>query len=108
MFGFRPLRNFASSADRSTKPLISAVADRLGYVGFLVPGVRVSLRASKPEFWCDEGAPLPAQLRAWRCRLGLTTAKAAALLGVTQWTLGSWRMAASGPRHAIGVPSHCS
>jgi hypothetical protein len=55
----------------------------LGYVAFLVPGVRVTLLASKPEFRCDEGDPLPAQLRAWRYRLGLTIAKAAALLGVT-------------------------
>jgi DNA-binding XRE family transcriptional regulator len=71
-------------------PLTPTYRHRLAYVAFLVPGVRVSLRASRPEFRCDEGAPPPAQLRAWRCKLGLTTAKAAALLGVTQWTLGMW------------------
>jgi DNA-binding XRE family transcriptional regulator len=56
----------------------------------LVPGVRVALRATKPEFRCEQGDPLPAQLRARRRKLGLTTAKAAAPVGVTQWTFGMW------------------
>jgi hypothetical protein len=43
---------------------------RLGYVAFLVPGVRVALRATKPEFRCEQGDPLPAQLRARRRNLG--------------------------------------
>jgi DNA-binding XRE family transcriptional regulator len=63
---------------------------RLGPVAFLVPGVRVTLRASRPEFRCERGDPLPAQLRARRRRLELTTAQAAELAGVTQWTFGMW------------------
>jgi DNA-binding XRE family transcriptional regulator len=56
----------------------------------LVPGVRVTLKASRPEFLCEQGDPLPTQLRARRCKLGLTRAEAAALVGVTQWTFGLW------------------
>jgi len=63
---------------------------RLGPVAFLVSGVPVTLRASRPEFRCEQGDPLSAQLRARRRRLGLTTAEAAALVGVTQWTFGMW------------------
>jgi DNA-binding XRE family transcriptional regulator len=72
------------------KPLNPADANRLGPVAFLVPGVRVRLRATKPEFHCEQGDPLPAQLSARRRKLGLTTAEAAALVGVTQWTFGMW------------------
>jgi len=56
----------------------------------LAPGVRVTLRATKPEFRCEQGDPLPAQLRARRRALGLTVADAAAVVGVQRWTFGVW------------------
>jgi transcriptional regulator with XRE-family HTH domain len=56
----------------------------------LVSGVRVTLRASRPEFRCELVDPLPAQLRARRYQLGLTVADAAKLVGVQQWTFGMW------------------
>jgi DNA-binding XRE family transcriptional regulator len=56
----------------------------------LVLAVRVLLRASKPEFRCEQGDPLPAQLRGRRHKLGLTVAEAAKLVGVGQWTFGMW------------------
>jgi DNA-binding XRE family transcriptional regulator len=62
----------------------------LGHVPILVSSVPVTLRARRPEFWCEQGDPLPAQLRARRRGLGLNTAAAAALVGVTQWTFGLW------------------
>ena len=65
-------------------------SSHLGNVAFLVPGVRVSLRASRPQFRCGQGAPLREQLRAQRRRVGLTLAQAAAVVGVTQWTFGLW------------------
>jgi DNA-binding XRE family transcriptional regulator len=71
-------------------PLILAVRFALGPVAFLVPGVRASLRATKPEFRCVQGDPLPTQLHGRRCGLSLTVAEAAALVGVTQWTFGMW------------------
>jgi len=85
------------------KPLILAVRIPLGPVAFLVPGVRVSLRASKPEFRCEQGDPLPARLRAWRRRLGLTVAEAAALVGVTQWTFGLWENGRQRPGARYGA-----
>ncbi|WP_394761824.1 helix-turn-helix transcriptional regulator [Phenylobacterium sp.] len=69
----------------------------LGPVAFLVLGVPVTLKASRLEFRCKRGDPLPAQLRARRRRLGLTTTEAAALVGVTQWTLGMWENARQKP-----------
>jgi len=72
------------------KPLILAVCVPLGPVAFLVPGVRVTLRASKPEFRCEQGDPLPAQLRARRRQLALSVQEAAAMLGVRRWTFGLW------------------
>ncbi|WP_414694012.1 helix-turn-helix transcriptional regulator [Phenylobacterium sp.] len=50
----------------------------------------MTLRASRPECRCEQGDPLPAQLRARRYRLGLTVAEAAKLVGVGQWTFGMW------------------
>jgi len=57
----------------------------------------VALRATRPEFRCEQGDPLPAQLRVRRLRLGLTTAEAAALVSVTQWTFGLWENARQQP-----------
>lgn len=62
----------------------------MGPVAFLVPGLRVALRATKPEFRCVRGDPLTAQLRARRRGLGLAVADAAALVGDTRRTLGMW------------------
>lgn len=56
----------------------------------MVPGVPVTLRATKPEFRCEQGDPLPAQLRAQRRRLNLSVEDAAALVGVRRWTFGLW------------------
>ena len=72
------------------KPLIPAGSHHLGPVAFLVPGVWVTLRASKPEFRCEQGDPLPAQLRGHRRRLNLSVEDAAALVGVRRWTFGLW------------------
>jgi DNA-binding XRE family transcriptional regulator len=71
-------------------PLVLVPADHLGPVAFLVPGVRVSLRASKPEFRCEQGDPLPAQLRGQRRRLNLSVEEAAAVVGIRRWTFGLW------------------
>lgn len=71
-------------------PLVSAISIRLGYLAILLPGIPVALRAGRPEFRCEKGEPLPAQLRARRRRLGLTTAEAARRMGVTRWTFGMW------------------
>jgi len=60
----------------------------LGYVPILVSGVPVTLWASRAEFRSEQGDPLPAQLCGRRRRLGLTSAEAAARVGVTQWTFG--------------------
>lgn len=79
------------------KPLIPAEPHRLGNVPILLPGIRVALRATRPELSCEQGDPLPAQLHACRRRLGLTTAEAAALVGVTQWTFGLWENARQQP-----------
>ena len=62
----------------------------LGHVAFLVPGVRVTLRASEPEFRWEQGDPLPAQLRGQRRRLNLSVEEAASLVGVRRWTFGLW------------------
>ena len=72
------------------KPLNLTDPKSLGYVAFLVPGVRVALRATKPEFRCEQGDPLPAQLRARRRQLDLSVEEAAVLLGVRRWTFGLW------------------
>jgi DNA-binding XRE family transcriptional regulator len=79
-----------SSYRTEEKPLVPAESHRLGYVAILVSGVPVTLKASRPEFRCEQGDPPAAQLRARRLKLGLTTTEAAALMGVTQWTLGMW------------------
>jgi DNA-binding XRE family transcriptional regulator len=79
-----------AKAQRKPEPLNPACAKPLGNVAFLVPGVRVSLRASKPEFRCEQGDPLPAQLRGRRRRLNLSVEDAAALVGVRRWTFGLW------------------
>jgi DNA-binding XRE family transcriptional regulator len=50
----------------------------------------VSLRASKTEFRCEQGDPLPAQLRGQRRRLNLSIGEAAAIVGVQRWTFGLW------------------
>jgi len=50
----------------------------------------VTLRASKPEFRCEQGDPLPAQLRGQRRRLDLSVDEAAAIVGVQRWTFGLW------------------
>ena len=55
---------------------------------FLAPGVRVSLRASKPEFHCEQGEPLPERLRTQRRWLNLSIKEAASLVGVRRWTFG--------------------
>jgi DNA-binding XRE family transcriptional regulator len=57
----------------------------------LVSGVPVILKASRPEFRCEQGDPLPARLRAQRRKLGLTIAEAANLVGVSRWTFGLWQ-----------------
>jgi DNA-binding XRE family transcriptional regulator len=62
----------------------------LGYVAFLVPGLRVTLRATKPEFRCEQGDPLPVQLRGQRRRLNLSVIEAASVVGVQRWTFGLW------------------
>ncbi|MDB5423866.1 MAG: hypothetical protein JWQ29_1282 [Phenylobacterium sp.] len=74
----------AASIEPASEPF------HLGPVAFLVFGVPVTLRASKPEFRCEQGDPLPAQLRGRRRGLGLTVAEAAKLVGVSQWTFGIW------------------
>jgi len=56
----------------------------------LVPGVSVTLKATKPEFRCEQGDPLPAQLRGQRQQLNLSVEEAAALMGVRRWTFGLW------------------
>jgi len=56
----------------------------------LLPGIAVTLRATKPEFRCERGDPLPAQLRARRRRLDLSIEEAAAFVGVRRWTFGLW------------------
>jgi DNA-binding XRE family transcriptional regulator len=56
----------------------------------LLPGIRVALRATKPEFRCEQGDPLSAQLRALRLKLELTLDEAAKLVGVRRWTFGMW------------------
>jgi DNA-binding XRE family transcriptional regulator len=80
-------RIFRTEESRS----IQQTRDAPGPVAFLVFGVPVSLRASRPEFRCEQSDPLPAQLRARRRRLGLTVAEAAKLVGVTRWTFGMWK-----------------
>jgi DNA-binding XRE family transcriptional regulator len=80
------------------KPLISTNTHHLGPVAFLVPGVRVSLRASKPEFRCEQGDPLPAQLRVRRRRLNLSVEDAAVLVGVRRWTFGLWETGRQRPQ----------
>jgi DNA-binding XRE family transcriptional regulator len=62
----------------------------LGNVAFLVPGVGVTLKATKPEFRCAQGDPLPTQLRGQRRRLNLSVEEAAAIVGVRRWTFGLW------------------
>src|SRR5262249_34466836 len=62
----------------------------LGQVPILASGVPVTLRASRPEFWCEQQDPLSAQLRARRRKLGLTVGEAAKLVGVGRWTFGLW------------------
>jgi DNA-binding XRE family transcriptional regulator len=73
----------------------------LGNVAFLVPGVPVALRASRLARPCEQDEPLPAQLLAKRRRLDLSLAEAAAILGVTRWTLGIWESGKQRP----SVPS---
>lgn len=62
----------------------------MGPVAFLVPGVRVSLPATKPEFRVDQSATLAEHLRRRRRELGLTTGEAAKRVGVRRWTFGLW------------------
>jgi DNA-binding XRE family transcriptional regulator len=50
----------------------------------------VTLKATKPEFRCEQGDPLPARLRARRHKLDLSVEEAAALVGVRRWTFGLW------------------
>jgi DNA-binding XRE family transcriptional regulator len=57
---------------------------------FLLPGIRVVLRATKPEIRCEQGDPLPVQLRARRRKLDLSIGEAATVVGVTRWTFGLW------------------
>src|SRR6185437_12084279 len=80
----------ACERDLAPRPLISAVGIPLGNVAFLVPGVPVALRATKPEFRCEQGDPLPAQLRGRRRKLNLSVEEAAAMVGVRRWTFGLW------------------
>jgi hypothetical protein len=72
----------------------------LGYVAFLVSGVPVTLRATRPEFRCEQRDPLSAQLRARRLSLGLTIAEAAALVGVDVRNVGERPPAAIRPKSA--------
>lgn len=81
-----------------SRPLNPTDAKSLGPVAFLVPGVRVSLRASKPEFRREQGDPLPAQLRGQRRRLGVSIEDAAAMAGVRRWTFGLWESGQQWPR----------
>ena len=50
----------------------------------------MALRATKPEFRCEQGDPLPAQLRGQRRRLNLSIEEAAVRVGVRRWTFGLW------------------
>jgi DNA-binding XRE family transcriptional regulator len=70
----------------------------LGPVAFLVPGVRVSLRASKPEFRCEQSDRLPTQLRGRRRKLNLSVEEAAAVVGVRRWTFGLWENGQQRPK----------
>jgi hypothetical protein len=82
--------------------------ERLGPVAFLVPDVLVSLRASKPEFRCEQGDPLPAQLRGQRRRLNLSVEEAAAVEAYAAGRSVCGRTASTGRRRAIGKPSRDS
>ena len=64
----------------------------------MAPGVRVTLRANKPEFRCEQGDPLPAQVRGQRRRLNLSVEDAAALMGLRRWTLGLWESGQQRPQ----------
>lgn len=70
----------------------------LGPVALLVPGVPVLLSATKAEFRCEQGDPLPVQLWARRRALGLSAEDAAALVGVTCWTFGLWESGQQRPQ----------
>ncbi|GAA4815433.1 hypothetical protein GCM10023232_08950 [Sphingosinicella ginsenosidimutans] len=59
-------------------------------VAFLLPGVRASLRARKPDRLRDAGDDLPAQLRRRRRDLGLLQKDVAKRLGVGVDTLIKW------------------
>ena len=59
-------------------------------VAFLLPGVRASLRAGKPDRLRDSGDDLPAQLRRRRRDLGLLQKEVAERLGVGIGTLIKW------------------
>jgi hypothetical protein len=55
----------------------------------LAPGVPVTLRATKLEFRCEQGDPLPAQLGGQRRRLNLS-GEAPPRLWVRRWTFALW------------------
>jgi DNA-binding XRE family transcriptional regulator len=59
-------------------------------VAFLLPGVRASLRARKPEVLSHAGDDLPARLRRRRRELGLLQKDAAKGLGISAETLINW------------------
>jgi DNA-binding XRE family transcriptional regulator len=47
---------------------------------------------------CEQDDPLPAQLHACRCKLGLSVEEAAASVGVRRWTFGLWESGLQQPQ----------
>ena len=68
-----------------------------GRVGFLLPGVPVSLSATKPEILADQGNSIGAHLRRVRKARGLKQIEAAHLMGVCQHSVVDWEAGAKQP-----------
>ena len=58
----------------------------------------MTLKATKPEFYCEQGDPRLTQLRVGRARLNLSVKDAADLVGVRRWTFGLWENGARQPQ----------
>ena len=68
----------------------------------MVPGVPLHIRASRTELKAQQGESVASKLKRRRRQLGLNCTKAAALLGVTRWTLGLWEQGRQKPAAKYG------
>ena len=68
-----------------------------GRVPFALPGIRVSLRAVKPELLALQGDSLGRRLKRRRKELGLYLKEAAVRMGVQDFTLIKWEQDAAEP-----------